>query len=109
MCRKTCEWIMVFGGTKKDCNCNEGDSERDESTEEQLQYKQQYIYALPGTLFPAMWPSCHVARWPHGHICDMRYAKSLTPSPTVAMLSYKVSKNMIIFTHHRLSLQERHL
>ena len=35
-----------FGGTKKGCKCNEGDSARDESTEEQLQCKKAvYIYS----------------------------------------------------------------
>ena len=60
----------LLGGTKKRCNC----SERDESTEEQLQCKQQYIYTLLGTLFLAMWPSCRVAMWPHGYAI-MRYTK----------------------------------
>ena len=75
MCRKTTKWIILRWHEKKDCHCNEGDSERDESTEEQLQCKQQYIYTLPGTLFPAMWPFCHLAMWPHGHNAIMRYTK----------------------------------
>ena len=36
MCRKTMKWIFVWWH-EKDCKCNEGDSARDESTEEQLQ------------------------------------------------------------------------
>ena len=82
MCRETTKWIMVFGGTKKDCNCNEGDSERDESTEEQIQCKEQYICTPHEALSP---PS--PSQWPRGHytesmhettpkrvmrICDMR-------------------------------------
>ena len=58
-----------FGGTKKRYNC----SERDESNEEQLQCKQQYIYTLPGTLFLAM------AMRPCGHIrlCEMSKSNAI--------------------------------
>ena len=55
----------LLDGTKKRCN----GSERDESTEEQLQCKKQYIYTLPGTLFLVMaMRSC-------GHNSIMRYTK----------------------------------
>ena len=38
------------GGWAKKCNAFEGDSERDESTEEQLQCKKQYLCTSHGTL-----------------------------------------------------------
>ena len=78
---------------EKECNASEGDSERDESTEEQLQCKKEYICTPRGIPSPAS---------RHGHVrapnpctesmpetteksnANMRYPKSLTPSPTVA-------------------------
>ena len=51
-CVGSLRYGYLLGGTKKDCNCNEGDSERDESTEEQLQCKQQYLCTPHGTLSP---------------------------------------------------------
>ena len=75
---------------KKLCN----DSQRDESNEEQLQCRKQYICTPHGTLSPAMAMPAHQMK----HRIDaksmfettetvdaiMRYTESLTPSPTVA-------------------------
>ena len=49
------EYIVYIGrgGWATRCNAAEGDSERDESTEEQWQCKQQQLYTLHGTLPPA--------------------------------------------------------
>ena len=52
---------------EKDCNCNEGDSERDESTEEQMQCKEQYICTPHGTLSPPSLGNSHVASR-NGHV-----------------------------------------
>ena len=71
----------LSGGTKK-CNAAEGDSERDESTEEQLQCKQQYICTpkrTPSPLSHSQWPCGHCTESMHEttpkrlmRICDMR-------------------------------------
>ena len=78
------------GGRKKTAIAMK-ETERDESTEEQMQCKKQYICTPHGTLSP---PSPAMAMWPLHRIharnntetshANMRYAKSLTPSPTVA-------------------------
>ena len=71
--------------------CNEGDSERDESNEEQLQCEQQYICTPHGTLSP---PSLAMAmclctesmhETTEKRNANTGYPKSLTPSPTVAI------------------------
>ena len=66
-------WLYIYkswgGWAKKDCKYNEGDSERDRSTEDQLQCKQQYIHNLRETLSLAM------AMRPCGHNVIMRYTK----------------------------------
>ena len=59
VCRKTMEQTII-GATQDRCN----DSERDESTEEQLQYKRQSVCSPHGTLSPAMVMSQSLARAP---------------------------------------------
>ena len=89
-------YIQEEGGrAKKECNALKQESERDESTEEQLQCNEQYKCTPHGTLsplspamampehpYPCMKPLKHesMSETP----CDMRYTNSLTPSPTVA-------------------------
>ena len=93
-------YIQEAGGwAKKVCN----DSERDESTEEQLQCNEQYkctphgtpsppspamamAMAMPEHPYPCMKPLKHESM--PETLCDMRYTNSLTPSPTAAMVSH---------------------
>ena len=76
------------------------DSERDESNEEQLQYRKQYICSLPGTMSPAMAMGHGNAYKPNASAMvfdpclesthettetNNAITKSITPSPTVAI------------------------
>ena len=81
------------GGLAKKSNTTEGDSERDESTEEQLQCNYHYLCTSHGTLSPASLSYGH-DRAPNPCFesmhettetsnANMRYPKSLNPSPTV--------------------------
>ena len=66
--------------------CSEaGESERDESTKEQLQCNEQYKCTPHGTLSPLSPAMAMKHESMPETPCDMRYANSLTPSPTVAM------------------------
>ena len=61
-----------------------GESKRDESTEEQLQYNEQYKCTPHGTLSPLSPAMAMKHESMPETSCDMRYANSLPPSPTVA-------------------------
>ena len=63
--------IFALVAREKECNCNEGDSARDESTEEQLQCKQQYICTPHEATSPSSPRNGHVAFAPNPCIESM--------------------------------------
>ena len=79
------------------CNDSQGDSERDESTEEQLQCQKQCICTPYGTLSLASispWPCLYNESMPETTEMNhtlMHYTKSVSPSATVATIESRAS------------------